>query len=318
MATAYSIGSEHRGAVEVFSLRQAEDVSAEVAPALGNNCFAFQSEVPVLEPVPFEAFCEKPTSYGIPTLFPWPNRIRDGVFRFEGRRFAVQPNRHGFVRDKPWTVLATGASGEEGAWITSSFEASDHPEQILDQFPFPFRLEVTFRLRDGVLSMETWVRNVGTKPMLCGFGIHPYFRLPEAGAIQVPARKRWELVDSFPTGKILDVSDTDDLRPPRSLDGLLLDDIYTDLIADRDGQVACVLDDRTSGLQTVVEFEAWQFPHVVVFTPPEPKKAICIEPYTCPTDAFNLREQGVASDVLVLPPGDSLSLQIRFYARRAR
>ena len=188
MATAYSIGSEHRGAVEVFSLRQAEDVSAEVAPALGNNCFAFQSEVPVLEPVPFEAFCEKPTSYGIPTLFPWPNRIRDGVFRFEGRHFAVQPNRHGFVRDKPWTVLATGTSGEEGAWITSSFEASDHPEQILDQFPFPFRLEVTFRLRDGVLFMETWVRNVGTKPMLCGFGIHPYFRLPEAGAIQVPAR----------------------------------------------------------------------------------------------------------------------------------
>jgi aldose 1-epimerase len=318
MTAAYSIGSEHRGAVEVFTLRQGSDAYAEVAPALGNNCFTFQADAPVLEPVSFEAFRERPTSHGIPTLFPWPNRIRDGVFHFEGRRFEVQPNRHGFVRDKPWTVLATGASASEGAWITSAFESVNLPEQVSAQYPFPFRLDVTFRLREGVLSMETLVRNVGTTPMPCGFGIHPYFRRPESGAIRVPARKRWELVDSLPTGKVLDLVDPYDLLQPRSLDGLSLDDIYTDLIADPGGRVDCVLDDETSGLETVVEFDVAQFPHVVIFTPPEPKKAICIEPYTCPTDAFNLRERGVPSDVLVLSPEDSRSLQIHFHSRRAR
>ena len=42
------------------------------------------------------------------TLAPYSNRIRDGVFRFEGRRYALRhPEKHaihGDVRDRPWRV----------------------------------------------------------------------------------------------------------------------------------------------------------------------------------------------------------------------
>ena len=85
MTAAISIGSEHRGVFEMFMLCQGRDAYAEVAQALGYNCLTLQADAPVLEPASFEAFHEKPISHGITTLFPWPNRIRDGVSHVEDR-----------------------------------------------------------------------------------------------------------------------------------------------------------------------------------------------------------------------------------------
>jgi len=311
----YSITSEMRGDVEVFSLSEHERARAEIAPALGNNCFLFRLQEPILEPVSFEEFRRRPTSYGIPILFPFPNRIRDGEFSFRGERYAVNPSRHGFVRDKAWKVTDSDASDREGAWLKSSFDATDYAEQILKQFPFPFRLEVTYRLKDGALEMETQAQNTGERDMPLGYGIHPYFRRPEEGTIEVPAEKRWELVESLPTGKLLDVQGPYDLRRPANLTGLSLDDIFTDLTADSAGLVRCVLRDGHSGSKTIVEFDARQFPDTVVYTPPAPRQAICIEPNTCPTDAFNLQQRGIESNLIVLPPGETISFTVRIYAR---
>jgi aldose 1-epimerase len=265
--------------------------------------------------LPFEEFGQRPTSYGIPILFPFPNRIRDGEFYFREQRYVVNPNRHGFVRDKRWSVLGTGASDQEGAWIKSGLEATQYPQEILKQFPFPFRLEVIYRLKDGRLQMETTVHNIGTQDMPFGFGIHPYFRLPEHGTIQVSARKRWELIDSLPTGNLLDVVGRYDLCEPKDLADLVLDDIFTDLIPDSDGLLRCILDDQHKTIQTVVEFDAKQFPNVVVYTPPPPREAICIEPYTCPTDGFNLHNGGIESNVILLKPDETLSFNLSIYAR---
>jgi aldose 1-epimerase len=316
MTENYSINSEMRGDAEIFVLREGEKAYAEVAPALGNNCFVFHAGEAVLEPVAFEEFNKKPSSYGIPILFPFPNRIRDGEFTFRGRKFTVTPPRHGFVRDKAWKVVSAGAANREGAWIKSGIDAGDYADQILGQFPFPFRLEVTYRLKDSALEMTTTARNTGNEEMPAGYGIHPYFRLPEQGSVQVPARKRWELEESLPTGKLLDVEASYDLREPKDLGGLSLDDIFTDVIADPDGQTRCRLDDDRSGTQVVVEFDSKEFPHVVVYTPPAPRRAICIEPNTCPTDAFNLRERGIESGVLVLRPGEEVSFKVAIYTRK--
>jgi aldose 1-epimerase len=313
MTQRYSVNREMRGDTEIFTLIEADRAEASVAPGLGNNCFAFSVTDPVIEPVDFDEFRKRPTSYGIPVLFPFPNRIRDGEFQFRGQTYRVDPPRHGFVRDKPWKVVSTGASDREGAWITSSIEAEDYAEQILKQFPFPFTLEVTYRLRQGALEMETTARNTGSSVMPIGFGIHPYFRKPEKGSVQVPARKRWELSDSLPTGNLLDVEGGYDLLEPRDVNTLGLDDIFTDLITDSNQTVRCTLSDDQTGTATVVEFEARQFPHVVVYTPPAPRRAICIEPNTCPTDAFNLQSRGVESNLIETGPGQANSFRVSFY-----
>lgn len=317
MTQGYAVATEKRGGVEVVVLRDGESARAEIAPALGNDCFAYDTALPVLEALSFEEFVKKPTSYGIPLLFPFPNRIRDGAFTFQGKRYEINPPRHGFVRDKAWKVVGTGASETEGAWIRSEIKAGDYPGQILDQFPFPFTLQVTYRLKRTGLELHVAAENTGDHDMPAGFGIHPYFRRPEKGTIQVPAAKRWELTDSLPTGKLLDLDPRFDLRQARDIAEVQLDDIYAAPIADASGRVQCFLNDDVNKVRTVVEFNQKQFPHIVVYTPPAPRPAICIEPNTCPTDAFNLQERGVQADVIVLKPGARAEFEVRIYSQPA-
>ncbi len=313
MTDPYSVNSEIREGVEVFSLSEADRAYAEIIPALGNNCFTFRTREHVLEMISFAEFRQRPTSYSIPILFPFPNRIRDGKFSFQGEQYAVNPPRHGFVRDKSWQVDSHGASVEAGAWLTSSFDAADYPAEILEQFPFPFRLEVTYRLKDARLEMETLVVNMGERDMPAGYGIHPYFRRPSNGSLTVPARQRLELSDSLPTGKLLDVADSYDLRHAADINELHLDDIYISVEADTDGLARCVLFDQEKNVRTIVEFTREQFPYVVVYTPPAPRQAICVEPNTCPTDAFNLQTQGIESNVLIIGAGETVRFNISIY-----
>ena len=315
MEQRYSVKPVVREGVEIFLLEEGPQARASIAPGLGFNCFEFETRAPILETLGFAEFRKKPTSYGIPLLFPFPNRVRDGAFLFEGERFQIDPPRHGFVRDKAFRVLETGASNLDGAWIRAEIKASDYPREILGQFPFPFNLQVTYRLRNRALELEAIAENTGERNMPTGFGIHPYFRRPRRGAVQVPAAKRWELSDSLPTGKILDVQGPFDLREPRDLAGLELDDIYTDALADDAGRVQCFLTDAENKTQTVVEFHRQQFPHIVVYTPPAPRSAICIEPNSCPTDAFNLQQQGIDANVIELEPGRKVAFQVRVSSR---
>jgi aldose 1-epimerase len=313
MAQRYSVNSEVVGATEIFCLSEDDQIRVQVAPAWGNNCFAFCLPEPVLEPVDFEELRQRPASYGIPILFPFPNRLRDGGFSFRGQRYMANPNRHGFVRNKAWEVLGTGASEMDGAWITSQIDASRYPDEILKQFPFPFRLQVTYRLRDAALEMKTVAQNTGPREMPLGFGIHPYFRCPERGTIQVPARKLWELSNSLPTGRLLDVAGRYDLSQPTSVAGLALDDIFTDLVPEEDRMIRCRLVDQVGGRQTVVEFDPAQFPNVVIYNPPAPRRSICIEPYSCPSDGFNLSDRGIPSNLIVLRGEESVTFDVRIY-----
>ena len=113
----YSITKEMRDGVEVFTLAGG-GARAQIVPQFGANCFAFASGQPVLEPVAWEDFAKKPTSYGIPLLFPFPNRIRNQEFLFRERAYRVDVAQHGFVRQRAWRATDEGATDEGGAWLT--------------------------------------------------------------------------------------------------------------------------------------------------------------------------------------------------------
>ncbi|MGH7897413.1 MAG: aldose 1-epimerase [Candidatus Binatia bacterium] len=311
----YRAEIETRAGTEVVTLSSSAGSAAEIVPAWGNNCIAFRAPDPVFDPVPFDELAAKPTSSGNPILFPFPNRASEGVLRYGGKSYRVSPPRHGFVRDKPWRVIDRGASDSEGAYLRSALDAGDFRREILDQFPFSFRLEVTLRLMERRLEMETVVRNDGEAPLPFGFGIHPYFVRPARGTLTVPAAKRWELADSLPTGKLLDVTGSHDLRTPRDVNELELDDVYDALVAAPDGQARSVLRDEDLGREIVVSSAARDFPEIVVYTAPAPRRALCIEPYTCPTDVFNLAARGIDSHLIELAPGSSRAFRITFEAR---
>lgn len=307
MKTAQS--TEMRDGVDVVVLRSDEAV-AEVVPALGNNCWRFRvADDDVLEKVLWVTFRTKPTSYGIPILFPFPNRIRNQKFTWRGRKVSVDVPQHGWLRARPWKQVEAGCD-DTASWVRSRFDARDWPGEILNQWPWPFVVDVMWRLSGRTLEMLTRVENTGADAMPFGFGIHPYFHRPKHATLTVPAQRRWQLAANFPTGETESVAGEYDLRDSADVSTLSLDDIYTELSADKEGTVQCTLVDRVAGATTTIAFTRDEFPHVVVYTPPK-RDAICVEPNTCPTDAFNLESRGINASVRVLDQGESARFTIR-------
>jgi galactose mutarotase-like enzyme len=172
--------------VDIYTLRAGE-ARARVAPAWGANLFCWSDGAAILEPVPLDEVARKPTSYGIPLLLPFPNRVAGGAFTFAGRRYEVDPPRHGFVRARPWAVQDCGASDDGGAWIRCAIDTADFPE-LAAQYPSTLRAVVSHRLRDRTLNLHVDATNTGDQVMPFGFGIHPYFRRRGAGSSPTACR----------------------------------------------------------------------------------------------------------------------------------
>jgi aldose 1-epimerase len=278
------------------------DAIAEVLPALGCNCVRWQiGGRDLLYCPPLDELAQRPTRGGIPILFPFPNRIRDGRFAWEGREYELAKNDstqqnaiHGFSPRATWQVLGTG-SDTEGAWLDAAFA-------LPDAWPAAGVLELRIRLTPTALRYEALVLSLD-KPLPFGLGYHPYFASTAGCRIQTPARARWELVESLPTGRRLPLDVDHDLRQPKPVAVLNLDDVYTEFPDTPPAADGLVERGRVEypdvGVLRVRTSPA--FRELVLFTPPL-GKAVCLEPYTCPTDAIHLQER---QDVgwRVLPPG---------------
>jgi aldose 1-epimerase len=116
----------------------------------------------------------------------------------------------------------------------------------------------------------------------------------------VPAGEEWELAACLPTGRRLPVSGRKDLRDGQELGGLKLDDVFTALTASGH-HVESVVMDPAAGLEVRQSFDP-VFRELVVYTPPH-GRSVCLEPYTCTTDAIHLSQQGIDGGWRVLAPG---------------
>ena len=323
----YTVDQANIDGFEVFTLRDIKrQASAKIIPKLGNNCYSFTQTVGtesinIIEPPPdLKTLAQRPSGYGNPILFPFPNRIRQGHFLFEGKPYTFDktpksPNSiHGLVVDQPFYVDSTNT--DDGATIVCGLNSENYPH-IKRQFPFTFQLKITYKLKSANLTMVTDVSNLSDHNMPMGYGIHPYFSIPlsrkssaENCLIFVPAAKYWELDQFLPTGHIYDVNETFDLRAGKTFSGMKFDDVFTDLSL-VDGVSRCIIDDRGAGTKMVLEADE-QFRELVVYTPPD-RASICFEPYTCPTDAVNLQEKGIDAGLIILKPGQIFSSRIRIY-----
>jgi aldose 1-epimerase len=305
----------------VYVLEDGAGGEARVWPALGFNCFCWRAvrdgrvlELLYSDPALFVD--GRPTRSGIPVLFPFPNRIRDGRFVWDGKDYRLPPNDpagknaiHGFACRTPWRVAGRGADAS-GAWLRGAWRCSTDAPQCRPLWPADQEIELTYRLGDGTLRVEAEVRNPDSVPLPFGLGYHPYLAVPpvpgaspEDCTVCAPARSFWVLEESLPTGQKAPVGGERDLNTPRKVSELHLDDVLTDLppAQVRPDGVAERAWLRAGGAEVRV---AWspEFREAVVFTPPH-RHAFCVEPYTCVTDAVNLQARGVEAGWRVLPPG---------------
>ena len=297
--------------------------TARLAPQLGFNGFEFIARVRdwsirVLDADPaFPTGTLRPSGHGIPILFPFPNRIRNASFVWEGREYVIPAETgrhdktgnaiHGFCLDRPWRVIQQGDRFAVGRFQLSV----DAPERRA-LWPADFVIEVRYELRGSALRADIRIENPDSVPLPWGFGTHPYFRLPldedsqpARCLIEVPADSEWVLKDCLPTGERRPVSRDKDLREGEYFDVLTLDDVLTD-ITSSNGVVETVIIDEAAGLQVTQRCDS-AFREMVVFTPSN-RSCVCIEPYTCVTDAINLQAHGVDAGLRVLPPGGQTRL----------
>jgi galactose mutarotase-like enzyme len=103
-----------------------------------------------------------------PVLFPVVGALRDDNYEHGGQRYTLP--KHGFARRRQFAVTAQSADA-----ITFTLRED---EDSLRQFPWPFELQVAFRLRDRALRVDYRVLNRSDDTMFFNLGSHPAFQLP--------------------------------------------------------------------------------------------------------------------------------------------
>lgn len=243
---------------------------------------------------PDAAFCGR-------VLVPWPNRVRDGRYAFDGAEHRLElsePERsnalHGLVLQRRWRGVRTSARR-----VSLTYEL--HPEQ---GYPFALRLAVSYELASGGIVMTLQATNVGAERAPFGAGLHPYLTPGTTNVddmvLDVPARVRVPVDERLlPSGSATPVDGTElDLREPRRLGALRLDACFGDLGRSPAGVARVRLGTNAGAGQLTVWMDE-RFRFVQVFTA---DAAIAVEPMTCAPDAFNSGE-----GLVVLEPGASFT-----------
>lgn len=244
-----------------------------------------------------------PKVYRSSILFPYPNRIKDGEYKFNGKQHQFDINFpdehnsiHGLVHDLPFEVIGEQATESEAKVILGLDYKGELPG-----YPFLFKIQITlvFNHKDE-FTMQTSIQNPGSDVLPFGYGWHPYFN---AGSsvdhmeISFPSTHKLIVDDRMiPTG---DRASYDQFNSESSLEGVQLDDCF--LVGSGQKKVVTRIRDTHTG----AHYSVWQesgvdkFNFLQVYTPPD-RDCIAIEPMTCPPDAFNSGES-----LLKLNPGAS-------------
>ena len=200
-------------------------------------------------------------------LAPWPNRLRDGVYAWDGAEHVTPVTEpalgtaiHGLVRFVSWRVLARSAD-------SVVLEHLLHPQP---GYPFALRLRVGYELSADGLRVTTTAVNEGDADAPYGEGHHPYLAAP-AGlrvddcTLTAPAATRLLTDDRLlPTGAEPVEGTPFDLRAGVRLGELRIDDCFTDLARDADG-VAEVRLTGPDGSGAAVWMDA-SYPYLQLFT----------------------------------------------------
>src|SRR3989338_444431 len=160
----------------------------------------------LLEPLFGEA---PPFHFGSYMMAPWSNRIVQGVFEFEGKRYQLQKNFpdetaiHGDIRSRPWDIqVATPVK----------FEAVLDSTKFLDfNYPFKLRFRHVLEVLENRLRMSLFIENMDRQHVPVGLGFHTFFkrRLTKQDQdviVLLPAEKVYPDEKCIPTGPAIAVS----------------------------------------------------------------------------------------------------------------
>ena len=211
-----------------------------------------------------------------PVLFPIVGSVWEKRYRIAGKEFEM--GQHGFARDMDFTLV--GGSETE---VRYRLESS---EETLKKYPFPFVLDIAYRLEGGKVEVIWEVYNPGSEDLYFQIGAHPAFNYPdylshndERGYLSFDRSEGLECIRIKEKGCV-DAQTKYPLEIPR--DGLMpltretFDVIDTIML--QDGQIRKVTLHRNDGTPWLAL--AFDAPVVGIWSPPTKNAPfICIEPW---------------------------------------
>jgi aldose 1-epimerase len=320
--------AEQVGKVVRLTDREADTV-VSLVPSLGNMAIEMRVKGHNVLRFPFESLEEaRGPFFGVPFLAPWANRLDETGFYANGQRYAFDMDLGNVRGERPIHGLLTRAAGWEvvelaadasSAWVTSRLEFFRFPSWM-KQFPFAHTIEMTHRLKDGVLEVHTRLANLSVEPMPVSIGFHPYFQLTDSKrdewTISVGARRQWVLdQDKIPTGETVPIEDVFPDPAAVALRDLSLDDVFGDLVRDDSGRAVMSVKGRSQEVEVVF---GPLYRVVVIFAPrpgprPDGDRApappgrdlnfVCFEPMAGITNAMNAAHKGLYPELQSVPPG---------------
>jgi aldose 1-epimerase len=250
---------------------------------------------------------ERPASGRGQVLVPWPNRIEDGSYKFDGKRMQLPLTEaengnaiHGLVRGATWNLV-----DHEADRVVLDYTLEPQPG-----YPFALGLNIEYALSPTGLTVTTTAWNLSSETCPYGAGQHPYLTLGtptiDTLRLQVPARvvafsdERGLPVRSAP------VDGTEyDFRAGREIGGTVLDNAFAELERDGDGRARVLLDDVAGGAGLTLWLDE-SYRYLMLYTgdshPDVARRGLAVEPMTCPPNAFRTGES-----VIRLEPGESVA-----------
>ncbi len=235
-------------------------------------------------------------------LYPFPNRLRDGAYEWEGKHYKFPQNDgprnnalHGFGLERPLSISESHLSENQAI-----IRMTGHYDGELSYYPWPFRVELSYHLYGpDQFWIEIAIENTGQHTIPMGIGWHPYFQLADQAStcdLCLPPIQKVKVDERLtPTG----------IREPyheflykKNIGDTILDNCFA--LKDDHLEVSAKLSGPKGTIRYWQETGPSKFNYLQVFMPPY-GTSIALEPMTCNIDAFN-NGDGLAS----LAPGASL------------
>jgi aldose 1-epimerase len=241
----------------------------------------------------FQSYAESAFSTGFhgAVLVPWPNRLADGHYTFDGDEYQVaisEPSRmtalHGLSPWRPWALVEHEA------------ERVSLRLSLLPSPGYPFYLDTTvdYRLGGEGLHVTTTSRNVGDRACPYAVGFHPWLSSGDATldecTLSLDATHRFVTDDRLlPVAEEAVAGTPYDFRTQRSLGALVLDDAFTGVPRAHDGSAWVRLggpDGRTAAIWMDDSCDYWQLCTGDMLPAHQARRGLAAEPMTAAPNAF--------------------------------
>jgi len=271
-------------------------VRALIAPGFGGSLQELSVEgVTVIEGSTLNAqgFKDYLSNCRSGVLIPFPNRVADGCYRFQGKKYQLEINEpenghaiHGLVYDRSFSVVR---QDKKQMVLQSNYPGSEG-------FPFPFECTLHYQLSESGFTMSVKLVNSGKMDIPFGMGWHPYFTVNDLDQCRIGLKT----LSRYPCDdRMIPKEPKEFVQDGFALSGRVLDEAYFL------GQPEVELLSTAYSMKMLLPKDSY----LQLYTPPG-RKRIAIEPMSCIANAYN---NGIG--LKVLQPDEEFKWEVKIEVR---